>query len=86
MQTTIRRWGNSQGLRIPRDLLRQLGWELQDDVELIVSGDKIIIRKNKPQHTREAAANRIREMRKTVTNLDAKAEMQAYLEERYETK
>ena len=86
MQTTIRRWGNSQGLCIPRNLLRQLGWELQDDVELVVSGDKIIIRKTKPQNVREAAANRIREMRKPVTDLDAKAEMQAYLEERYETK
>lgn len=49
MQTNIRTWGNSQGLCIPKDMLRQLGWTNREDVEIIVSGEQIIIEKVRQQ-------------------------------------
>ena len=38
MYATIQRWGNSQGLRIPKALLDALGLRENDRVELIQSG------------------------------------------------
>ena len=41
MRTRIIRIGNSQGIRIPKPLLKQTG--LEDEVELEVSDDRIVI-------------------------------------------
>ena len=83
MQTSIRSWGNSQGLCIPKDMLRQLGWSNREDIEITVSGDKIIIEKVRPRDIREEAFNQIRALRKPAVDFDAKTELQEYLEERY---
>lgn len=45
MYTTIQRWGNSQGLRIPKTLLEALGIRENDRVELTQAGDSITVRK-----------------------------------------
>lgn len=45
MYATIQRWGNSQGLRIPKVLLDALGLRENDRVELIQSEDGIQIKK-----------------------------------------
>ena len=45
MFATIQKWGNSQGLRIPKPLLETLGIRENDQVELILSADSITIRK-----------------------------------------
>lgn len=45
MYATVQRWGNSQGLRIPKPLLEALGIRENDRVELIQSQDAITIRK-----------------------------------------
>jgi antitoxin MazE len=42
MKTRIVRIGNSQGIRIPKPLLEQLG--LEGDVQLDVQGDSLVIR------------------------------------------
>jgi antitoxin MazE len=39
----INKWGNSQGIRIPKKYLKQLGLKVGDKVELKVEGDKLII-------------------------------------------
>ncbi len=47
--TTIQKWGNSQGIRIPKFLLDEVKWS--EDEHLILSADKdrIIIQKAKPE-------------------------------------
>ena len=57
MQTNIRTWGNSQGLCIPKYMLRQLGWDMQEDVEITIHGESILIEKagSAPDHSVKAA-------------------------------
>ena len=45
MYGTIQRWGNSNGLRIPKVLLDTLGLRENDRVELIQTEDAITIKK-----------------------------------------
>ena len=45
MYATIQRWGNSQGLRIPKALLEALGLRENDRVELTKTDDSITIKK-----------------------------------------
>ncbi len=55
MYATIQRWGNSNGLRIPKALLEALGIRENDRVELIQTADTITIKKavTAPHRTRE---------------------------------
>lgn len=45
MYATIQKWGNSQGIRIPKALLEGLGVRENDRVELVPSGDALTIKK-----------------------------------------
>lgn len=45
MYATIQRWGNSNGLQIPKILLDALGIHENDRVELIQTADSITIKK-----------------------------------------
>ncbi|MCI8312135.1 MAG: AbrB/MazE/SpoVT family DNA-binding domain-containing protein [Lachnospiraceae bacterium] len=47
MQTTIQKWGNSQGIRIPKAFLEALEMMENDLVELSRVDDNIVIRKVK---------------------------------------
>ena len=53
MRTPIRRIGNSHGILIPKPILAQL--ELEDEVDMIVEGNALIIRR--PQTVREGWAD-----------------------------
>ena len=41
----IQKWGNSQGLRLSRQLLAQAEIEVGDDVEVVASDQQIVVRK-----------------------------------------
>ena len=43
MTVTIQKWGNSQGIRIPKYILDELTWSENETVDLTVEGGKIII-------------------------------------------
>lgn len=45
MQTTIVKWGNSQGIRLPKLLLDSVNLTDNDTVEVTAESDKIIIKK-----------------------------------------
>jgi antitoxin MazE len=45
MQATIQKWGNSQGIRIPKAFLEALGMMENDTVELKRVNDNIVISK-----------------------------------------
>jgi antitoxin MazE len=47
MQTTIVKWGNSQGIRIPKAFLKNIHVSENDPVDITLSDEKIIIKKVK---------------------------------------
>jgi len=58
MKTSIVRIGNSQGIRIPKLLLRQL--DLEGEVELTVKNNQLVIRPS--QHPRQGWEKQFRRM------------------------
>ena len=53
MVTTIQKWGNSQGIRIPKAFLVSLELKENDTVELSQREDSIVIKKAQPHKTLE---------------------------------
>ena len=45
MLTNIQRWGNSQGVRIPKPILDELFLQENDQVEIVADKNTIIIKK-----------------------------------------
>jgi antitoxin MazE len=46
MQTTIVKWGNSQGVRIPKAFLQSIQIKENDPVEVILEKETIVIKKS----------------------------------------
>ncbi|MDE7122515.1 MAG: AbrB/MazE/SpoVT family DNA-binding domain-containing protein [Oscillospiraceae bacterium] len=44
MMTSIQKWGNSQGLRIPKILLESLNWAENEQIEMILGDGEITLR------------------------------------------
>ena len=60
MQTTIVKWGNSQGIRIPKAVLQNVQISENDIVDLTVEKDRIVIKKRaveKHKTTKERISN-----------------------------
>lgn len=49
MVTTIVKWGNSQGIRLPKVLLENVNMVENDVVEVLSENDTIIIKKSKKE-------------------------------------
>ena len=47
---TIQKWGNSQGIRIPKFILEQINLDTNSDVSISVTNDSIIIKKATKKH------------------------------------
>ena len=47
MTTTIQKWGNSQGVRIPKMILDTVKWAEDEQIMLIVDNGKLIMEKAK---------------------------------------
>jgi len=45
---TISTWGNSQGLRFPKDIMNQLSLSIGDKVKIFVENHKIVVEPIKP--------------------------------------
>lgn len=43
MTTQLRSWGNSQGIRIPKEILQEVSFSLNDNIDISVSDGKIIL-------------------------------------------
>lgn len=48
--TTITKWGNSQGVRLSKEVINRTGLKEDDDVEISVCNGTIVIKKAKPQY------------------------------------
>ncbi len=65
--TSIRKWGNSQGLYIPKDMLRQLGIAVNSKVLLELVDGTIVIRKaDLASSKKKAAFKSLQEIRRDV--------------------
>jgi len=51
MQVQITKWGNSLGLRVPKEVAARVGLKEGARVELTAEGDKIIISVTRPVYT-----------------------------------
>ena len=49
MTITIQKWGNSQGIRIPKHYLNELSWSEDEMVDLFIEDGKIIIERSRPK-------------------------------------
>jgi len=49
MTATISTWGNSQGLRFPKDIMNQLSLSIGDKVKIFVENQKIVLEPVKPK-------------------------------------
>lgn len=47
MTTTIQKWGNSQGIRIPKTILDTVNWTENEEIIILIQGKKIVIEKAK---------------------------------------
>lgn len=45
MNAVIQKWGNSQGIRLPKIILEELGMAENDRVEITAENDKLIVKK-----------------------------------------
>ena len=43
MTVTISSWGNSQGLRFPKDIMKELHLSIGDKVKVLIENQKIVI-------------------------------------------
>ena len=50
MTTTIQKWGNSHGVRIPKILLDSINWSENEEVSINIEEDKLVIKKAKTQN------------------------------------
>ena len=62
MKSKIQKWGNSDGIRIPSNILKSLNLSTNDIVEISEDGNKIIIYKSVKKHY--TLAERINEYNK----------------------
>lgn len=53
MTTTIQKWGNSKGIRIPKVILDTVCWGENEELELSLEGEKLIVQKAQKHRTIE---------------------------------
>lgn len=61
MQTTIVKWGNSQGIRLPKLLLDSVNLSDNDTVEVIAENNSIIIKKSENKRAYKTIQERFRD-------------------------
>lgn len=49
MTTTIQKWGNSHGIRIPKFILEALQWHDNDEITVSTEDNRLIIEKAAPK-------------------------------------
>lgn len=65
MKTTIVKWGNSQGVRLPKHLLESADIREQDTVEIIAENSRIVIKKVDEKPPRKSIKERFKNFRGT---------------------
>jgi antitoxin MazE len=58
--TTIQKWGNSHGIRIPKKVITSLKWQQGDELALNIENEKLLIQQapnNRPKNIKELFKN-----------------------------
>ena len=55
--TAIRKWGNSQGVVIPKDILNQMQWSVTDILQMETQGEILVVKK---QHLHKTLEERLK--------------------------
>ena len=90
MLTNVRAWGNSQGIYIPKKLLREASISVDDSVELSVENGAIVIRKDNSADLRRKAWDTLKSIRNahmggsSEDSRDYRKEYEEYLDEKYD--
>jgi len=53
MTTTIQKWGNSHGIRIPKIMLEQLNIKENEEIDLKIENESIVVKKTYRRKTIE---------------------------------
>ena len=53
MITNIVKWGNSQGIRIPKSMLDELHWSENENILIIIDKGKLVIEKTKKKEDKK---------------------------------
>ena len=89
MITSIRPWGNSLRLYIPKKVLKAADLHINDTVEISVSGNTILIRKDDSADIRSRAWESLQAIRnahkkrQSISSNDYRNERDEYLDEKY---
>jgi antitoxin MazE len=51
MPVTLRKWGHGIGIKLPKAMLEQIGLAKGSQVEVLVKGDHLVIRRARPRPT-----------------------------------
>ncbi len=46
----ITKWGNSQGIRLPQEIIKQLGWQEGVKLTLSLENERLILSSTKPKY------------------------------------
>jgi antitoxin MazE len=49
LAVTLQKWGNSIGVRLPKPMLEQVGLREGAQVDVLVEGDHLVIRRERPK-------------------------------------
>lgn len=89
MTTNIRSWGNSQGLYIPKKLLREASLNVNDSVEITVVDGVLMIKKSPTVDLKRDALESLRQIRSahkdsaSAISSDYRKERNEYIDEKY---
>ena len=67
MTTTIQKWGNSQGLRVPKSVLEQARIEVGDEVLVSAEEGSILVRRKEPPRRRRDLRTLVAKMPQNYT-------------------
>ena len=62
MTATISTWGNSQGLRFPKDIMNQLSLSIGDKVKIFVENHQIVLEPIKPKRKKIDINNLVKDI------------------------
>jgi len=71
MTTTISNWGNSQGLRFPKNIMRELHLSIGDKVKIFIENEKIIVEPIKQLREKYDIDDLIKKLPKNYSSYEA---------------
>ena len=70
MTTMIQKWGNSQGVRIPKVILDSVNWSENEKIVIIVDNGKLVIEKAKEEHKRKNIKELFKDYKEDYTSVE----------------